>query len=250
MTGTPRGRAVVLSGTGRFADSWHPFARTSARLAAIAEAEGFAAEVAGPDERMADLTGARLVVVNIGAPSSADAARDAAGRRGLLDYLKRGGPALIMHVSATSLPAVPEWELVIGGIWVRGTTMHPDYGLAHVHVYPERHPIVAGAGDFELYDERYSYLRVAPDVVPLATHWHGGVEHPLLWVRTWTAAGAQAGAQPGPGPSAGAVPGPSAAAGPARIVYDALGHDTQSYDSPEHAEILSRAIRWLAGGLR
>jgi len=30
-------------------------------------------------------------------------------------------------------------------------------------------------------------------------------------------------------------------------VYDALGHDARSYDSPEHAEILRRSIRWLAG---
>jgi uncharacterized protein len=237
VTGTARGTAVVLSGTGRFADQWHPFGETSARLAAIAAAEGFAAEVAGPDERMADLGDASLVVVNIGAPSSADSGRDAAGRRGLLDYLKRGRPALVMHVSATSLPAVPDWEPVIGGTWVRGTTMHPDYGLARVHVYPERHPIVAGLGDFELQDERYSYLRVAPDVVPLATHWHDGIEHPLLWARTWTAAGAgiEAGIEAGAG-----------TASPARIVYDALGHDARSYDSPEHAEILRRSIRWLA----
>ena len=240
MTGAPRGRAVVLSGTGRFADQWHPFAETSARLAAIAQAAGFAAEVASPDERLADLSDAQLVVVNIGAPSAADPGRDVAGRRGLLDYLKRGGPALILHVSATSLPAVPEWESVIGGIWVRGTTMHPDYGLARVHVGPGRHPIVAGLGDFELLDERYSYLRVARDVVPLATHEHDGIEHPLLWARTW----------PAPAPDAAAAP-RAAAAGTsgARIVYDALGHDGRSYDSPEHVQILRRAIRWLAGEL-
>lgn len=87
----------MLSGTGRFADQWHPFAQTSARLAAIAQAEGLAAEVASPDNRMADLSDAQLVVVNIGAPSAADPGRDAAGRRGLLDYLKRAGPALILH---------------------------------------------------------------------------------------------------------------------------------------------------------
>jgi uncharacterized protein len=105
--------------------------------------------------------------------------------------------------------------------------MHPDYGLSRIHVYPGRHPIAATAGDFELYDERYSYLKVADDVVPLATHMHDGIEHPILWARAWDAA-----------ESAGA-----------RVVYDALGHDGRSYDSPVHREILARAARWLAGDL-
>jgi uncharacterized protein len=225
------GRAVVLSGTGRFADAWHPFAGTSARLAAILRDQGFDPEIAGPDERMADLGDARLVVVNIGAPSAPDPEQDAAGRRGLLGYLERGGPLLVMHVSSTSLPAVPEWRQVLGGIWVRGTTMHPDYGLARIHLYPDRHPVVATATDFELYDERYSYLDVAPGVVPLATHRHDGIEHPLLWAWSY----------PPDEPSSGARP--------ARVIYDALGHDERSYDSPEHREIIAQAARWLVGGL-
>jgi type 1 glutamine amidotransferase len=226
------GRAVVLSGTGRFADAWHPFAGTSARLAAILRDQGFDPEIAGPDERMADLGDARLVVVNIGAPSAPDPAQDAAGRQGLLGYLERGGPLLVMHVSSTSLPAVPEWKSVLGGIWVRGTTMHPDYGLARIHLYPDRHPVVAPATDFELYDERYSYLDVAPGVVPLATHRHDGIEHPLLWAWSYP---------PGdPGTSHPRT---------ARVIYDALGHDERSYDSPGHREIIARAARWLVADL-
>ena len=108
-----------------------------------------------------------------------------------------------------------------------------------MHDCPGRHPIVAGLGDFELCDERYSYLRVAPDVIPLATHQHDGIEHPLLWARTW----------PAPGPDAAALRGAAARTSGARIVYDALGHDGRSYDPPEHTEIIGRAIRWLAGDL-
>jgi type 1 glutamine amidotransferase len=219
----------VLSGAGRFADPWHPFQETSSRLGDILRVEGFDVEIAGADDRMADLADAQLVVVNIGAPSIPDPARDAAIRRGLLRYLAAGGPLLAMHVSATSLPALPEWEQIIGGIWVRGTTMHPEYGLSRIHVYPDRHPIVATAENFELHDERYSYLRVATDVVPLATHAHDGIEHALLWARTYRAREAQ---PPG-----------------SRVVYDALGHDGRSFDSPEHCEIIARAVRWLAGEL-
>jgi type 1 glutamine amidotransferase len=219
----PAKHALILSGAGRFADPWHPFADTSAALASILRGEGFDVEIDERiDERMPDLRGVDLLVVNIGDPDTLDPALDEPDRAGLLAYLSGGSPILVMHVSSTSLPGVPEWESIIGGIWVRGTTMHPDHGLAHVRIYPERHEIVAPLRDFTLLDERYSYLRTAPDLVPLATHEHDGIEHPLLWARTY---------------------------GAARVVYDALGHDARSYDSAEHRAIIARAARWLVGDL-
>ena len=49
-------RAVILSGAGRFADQWHDFAATSARIAGILSDAGFETEIAeNVDERMADL---------------------------------------------------------------------------------------------------------------------------------------------------------------------------------------------------
>jgi type 1 glutamine amidotransferase len=234
----PRPRAVILSGRGRFADAWHPFEVTSSGLAQILRAEDFEAEIAGVDERMADLDDAQLVAFNIGAPSAPDPDRDSAARQGLLRYLERGGPLLVMHVSSTSLPAVGEWESIIGGIWVRGATMHPEYGLSQIHVR-RGHPITATAGDFTLFDERYSYLRVADDVTVLASHEHDGVEHPIMWARTLR-----------PGQAAPSSASRLTAAGPAtRVVYDALGHDGASYESPEHREIIARSARWLVGEL-
>ena len=222
-------RALILSGAGRYADPWHPFDQTSARIAAVLGAEGFDVEVATDvDSRMAELGDSDghvvpdLVVVNIGEPGTPDAQAEARGRAGLLDYLASGGPLLVMHVSSTSLDGVPEWEQIVGGIWVRGTTMHPDFGLARIHVYPERHPIVAGIQDFSVLDEEYTYLRTDPKLVPLATHRHDGDEHPLIWAREY---------------------------GRSRVVYDALGHDERSYDSPEHRLIIARAARWLIGAL-
>jgi type 1 glutamine amidotransferase len=100
--------------------------------------------------------------------------------------------------------------------------MHPEYGTAKIRVHSDRHPIVAGIGDFEVQDERYTYLRMAEDVVPLLGHLHEGVEYPLLWTRDHHGA---------------------------RVVYDALGHDVQSYRSPEHRTILRRTARWLLGDM-
>lgn len=213
--------ALIVSGAGRYADPWHQYAETSARIAAVLSDHGFrvqtsvdvAASLAGLDHRT------DLLVMNAGSSvehPSADEDRQACD--GLLRYLSRGGPVLAMHSSASTLRTAPEWESVMGGRWLQGITMHPPIGSCHVKVYPERHPIVALSSDFEIYDEGYSYLRVADDVGTLASHRHDGLEHPLLWVRRY---------------------------GRSPIVYDALGHDQRSYDSPGHVAILSRAARWL-----
>jgi len=220
-------RALVVSGAGRYADPWHPFAETSARVAEILRAEGFAVEITEEvDARLADLgepDAPDLLVVNIGDPALTDPEHpepeaEKRARDGLLAYLANGRPLLALHVSSTSLHGVPEWESILGGIWVRGTTMHPDYSRARIRVYPERHPIVAGLTDFEIEDERYTHLRTAPDIVALAAHDHEGAEYPLVWARTY---------------------------GDARVVYDALGHDTASYDSNTHRAIIANAARWL-----
>jgi type 1 glutamine amidotransferase len=215
-------RVTLISGAGRYDDPWHPFAQTSAALADVLQQEGM--EVSIPedvDRAFTTLDDTDLLVINIGEPDHDDARADAAVREGLLRYLGRGAPLLSMHVSSTSLRAVREWEEITGGIWVRGTTMHPEFGRAEIVVHPDRHPIVAGLHDFELDDERYTFLRVAQDVEPLLGHVHDGAEHPLLWAKTYN---------------------------DARVVYDALGHDTRSYESEEHRTVLRRAARWLLSG--
>lgn len=218
-------RALILSGSGRYADPWHPFADTSERLAGLLRETGLEVEVSEEvDARMAGLTTENpdLLVLNLGDPAltgTPDAPAERRGRDGLLAYLARGRPLLVSHVTSTSLRGVPEWEGILGAVWVRGTSFHPDYGRARIRVHTG-HEITAGLDDFDVEDERYTDLRVQPDVVALASHEHEGREHPLLWARTY---------------------------GGARIVYDALGHDTASYEAETHRELLRRAVRWLLG---
>ncbi|WP_378145126.1 ThuA domain-containing protein [Cnuibacter sp. UC19_7] len=219
------GRALLLCGAGRYADPWHPFDVTAGRLAELLCDEGLSVEVSGEvDERMAALVDSDdvdLLVLDIGDPALAgrtDPAAEARGRAGLLAHLHRGRPLLAMHVSSTSLRGVPEWEEILGAVWVRGQTFHPEYGTGRVLVHGDRHGIVAGLDDFDVVDELYTDLRLRPDVVAVASHRYAGREHPLVWPRVY---------------------------GDARIVYDALGHDAASFDAPAHREILSRAVRWL-----
>lgn len=219
--GEPR-RALLLSGGGRYSDPWHPFPETSARLAAIVASAGFQVTVRDDvDDALADLQEPglhpALLVVNVGlprdgAPSPAPGA-PAAGLRAVL----RAVPVLGIHSSSTSFIDTSAWADALGGRWVRGVSMHPDYEPTRAEVTGAIHPITAGVRSFNTTDERYSYLEHG-DVTVLLDHEFEGRRHALFW------AGERAGV---------------------RRVYDALGHDGAAYDSPIHREVLARAARWL-----
>jgi type 1 glutamine amidotransferase len=220
-------RSVILSGGGLYRDPWHPFALTSLRLAEILGDAGHRVEieedVAG---RVADLSDADLIVVNAAAGPRQDTSAAVAD---LQAALSRGIGVLAVHVGVTTLLGLPGWESVTGAAWVPGQTMHPPAGPCRVRTYPGRHVIIEGnaaaparpgptVSEFGLTDERYSFLRLGPDLVPLAAHELDGIWHPLVWAREL---------------------------GRSRVVADALGHDARSYDSPEHCALIARAARWL-----
>lgn len=220
---------LIVSGAGHYADPWHDYPATSACIAAVLVNVGLTVEVSEDvDQSMASLderTDIGLLVVNAGisVDDPTDHTVDGAVRAGLLQFLRGGSSLLAMHSAASTLPDVPEWESIIGARWVNGTTMHPEIGDAEVDVHPDRHEIVASSVDFKVWDERYSFLRVSPDVVALASHEYAGVTHPLLWAREYEGS---------------------------RVVYDALGHDERSYQSPDHTALLGAATRWLVDDQR
>jgi uncharacterized protein len=228
-------RALLISGAGRYADPWHPFARTSAAVAEIVTEAGLEVRIAEDvDDALAGLAASApdLLILNIGDPAgprpenvtdeAPDHARDERSRSGLLAHLAGGRPPPAPHMLSTSPGWGPEWESILGGVWVPGTTMHPDLGDASIEVDTDTHPIVAGIADFEVHDERYSWMRVSPEVSGLAWHEHDGGRHPLLWTHEY---------------------------GSARVVYDALGHDERSYLSAPRRTLVSRSARWLLGDL-
>jgi type 1 glutamine amidotransferase len=212
--------ALVVSGAGPYADEWHDFPATSTRLAAIVADAGCRVTVTEDVEAaLADPGHAQLLVVNVGNPAEARAPeRIAAAAAGLLRLLDNGGGLLAVHASATSFTGMREWPEILGGRWVRGTTMHPPRDECVVSVTDADHPLSEGLRDFTVVDERYSYLETGSDVTVLHDHHFENARHPLVWARD---------------------------AGPGRVVYDALGHDTASYDAPGHQELLDRSIRWL-----
>ena len=221
--------ALILSGSGRYADPWHPYAETSRELASLLEAAGFQTVIDGDvDARMARLDSAPpdLLVLNVGDPAlnfpDEPAPEDEErGRRGLLAYLDTGRPLLGVHAAITSFRGVPELQTILGGRWVRGRSHHPDYGPMTVSIDGDAASISDGLEDFPVEDELYSDLALEPDNLVLAAHPSSSGDVPLVWARTT-------------GPQH------------ARVVYDTLGHDTAAYRSAGHRDLLTRCIGWLA----
>jgi type 1 glutamine amidotransferase len=218
-------RAMVVSGSGRYADPWHAFPATSGALAEILTAAGLDAEVRHDvDAALQGLAGVDLLVVNAGDPwHHGETGRGAPAESiaGLEAAVARGIGILGVHAAAASLRDYPAWRAALGGSWTDGVSTHPPFGEAHVRVYADRHPIVDGARDLMLLDERYCRLEVDGDLTVLADHELEGERHPLLWARQ---------------------------VGRSRVCYSALGHDRRAYDSAPYRALLTRAARWLTGG--
>lgn len=221
-----RPTATILSGSGRYADPWHPFPETTAALVGALVTAGYDVLVREDvDAALNDMESVEthlpdLLVVNVGLPRDGGPSPAAEASGGLTRYLRSGRPLLGMHVSATSFTESPEWERALGGRWVRGISMHPEQSEALIRV--NEHPLTAGIDDFTIFDELYSFLRVRTSVQVLAAHWRDADQHPLIWVRESDKAYG-------------------------RAAYDALGHDARSFTSTEHLAMLGRLIDWLSG---
>ncbi|MGR0321220.1 ThuA domain-containing protein [Agromyces sp. ZXT2-3] len=229
-------RAVILSGAGRYADPWHPYPETSARLAELAAGAGYDVDLRDDvDAALASLGDeVRLLVVNAGDPDgpgadNGDREASAAGRASAaaaptvdpvaLDAaLERGIGILVMHSGASSLRDYAAFDRAIGGRWEHDVSWHPPFGEAHVHLVGN-HPVREGLEDFVLEDERYSGLVLHDVIEPIGEHEEDGIRHPIIWARE---------------------------IGRSRLVYDALGHDRRSYDSAGHRSLLANALEWLS----
>lgn len=218
-------RALVLSGTGRYADPWHPFPATSAALADLLTAAGLAVEVSEDvDGSLAHLADVDLLVVNTGDPwrnGEVGRGAPAASIAGLEAALARGIAVLAMHSSITSLRDHPVWPAAVGAVWLPEISGHPPLSEFEVRLTEagvHAGGVLAGQSHFGVADEQYSFLQRVGTSTVLAEHTHADEQHPLVWVR-----------QPGP----------------ARVAVDLLGHDHRSYASAAHRRLLGSLLAWL-----
>lgn len=220
--------AVILSGVGRYADPWHPFAETSRALAQVAADAGLDPEiVTDTDAALAQWTTAALpdlVIVNLGRPDPSDSAQARQAAAGL-ERLLLEAPILALHTAANCFPDSETWEQEIGGRWLPETSWHPPHGPITCVREPQvsdatLRALGEGIERFDVEDERYLDLRLGADRHVLYTHPdEQGGRAPTIWARTGATG--------------------------KRRVYDALGHDARSYQSATHTELLGRLMTWL-----
>lgn len=224
MKGWPVVRNLILSG-----GVAHDFPATSTALAGVLAEIGIESEITEDiAAALAALPEVELITVNafrwrMDGDDFADQRErwrfetPSAARAVLLDHLDRGGGLLCMHTASLCFDDWPEWREVLGGAWRWGRSYHPPIGPAVIKL-ADGHPIVDGLPDFEVIDEIYTDLDLLPGVEPLAA----AQEQPIVWAR---------------------------AVRRGRVAYDALGHDTRSYESPVHRGLIQRAARWVLGQL-
>ncbi|MEL4319263.1 ThuA domain-containing protein [Leifsonia sp. YIM 134122] len=214
---------TVLSGHGDYADPWHPFAETSQRLAAVLAPLGEVTVRDDVEVALAGLTAtdARpdLLVFNISRNEGVEfSAPSESAQTGLLAHLADGRPLLAVHSASRAFADWPAWSVMLGGHWEDGLTFHPDRGAAHIVPTALTGEILGQGRPFDTVDERYTALVLEPGAQTLATHEHGGSEHPLAWLTTF---------------------------GDAEVIYSALGHDAEAYASADAAVFLRAAAAWL-----
>lgn len=217
-------RALIAVGTGRYADPWHPYRDIGGRVAGVLADDGWTVDIdPDVDHALTVLAGVDLLVVAAGDPwpdETMPPPVPAAATAGLADAVARGIGVLALHSAVASLRDYPQWAALTGAVWLPGISMHPPFeDAAAIRVLD--HPLRGELDDFTVADERYAQLQLIGTAAVLADHEHAGIRHPLIWTRE---------------------------IGAARCAYDGLGHDTRSFDSEPHCEIIRRLARWAARG--
>ena len=213
--------ALIVSGTGRYADPWHPFPKTTPLLAEILRAADFDVSVdEDGDHALADLSGVDLLVVNAGDPWRGDGESvTPPSGEGLDTAVARGLGILALHCAVASLRDYALWASLIGAVWLPTVSYHPPQGDTSVTglKMPDGTPVP----DFDLFDERYCRLQQIGPRHVVAEHPGQHSPEPAAWVRHY---------------------------GRSRVAVDVLGHDERSYASPGHRDLLQRLARWATAG--
>lgn len=208
-----------MTGVGSHVDRWHDLPSTSRALAGVLSETAACRLVGTDDAASGSLPRTDLLVVNVAGELAVPVADSSLIVDAIAAHSAAGGAIIGMHSASLAFAGEARWPAMLGGRWVPGVTDHPPIGQAQVEAAP---PTPGGPElhDFVVYDERYTGLEVNADVRTLAFHTENGTRCPLVWVR--------------PG---------NHDRGP--VIYNALGHGVESYESPDHRVMIQRLARWV-----
>lgn len=215
--------ALIVSGSGRYADPWHPTHETAARIGEILEHDGWRTTLSRhADDALSDLSGVDLLVINTTDPwrnGETGTGAPEAARAELARAIADGIGILSMHAGVSSLRDYPSWPAAVGAVWLPTISGHPDIGLTTIRPLSAHRTdgLTDGLDAFEVFDERYCNLQFVGERTVLAEHEEAGERFPTAWVR---------------------------AVEKARVAVDLLGHDLRSYESVGHVDLVRRLARW------
>ena len=214
----------VLLITGGHGFEREPFFAMWQSLAGVTyrEVEYPEAEVYFTPERAAEFDA--FVYYDFGQTMSERAQRDFSA------LLQRGKGMVFLHHALLGHANWPEYVRIVGGAWIdkervidgrayAPSQYSPNQNVA-VQIAAPEHPVTAGVKNFELVEETYKNLYIAPDVTPLLTTKNPTSESVLGWVRQHARS---------------------------RIVYLQPGHGATAFNDSNYRQLLRQAIEWAAG---
>ena len=226
-------KLLVISG-GR-----HPYEESTPVLEGFLKSAGHDVTVtddASILSRSADMNAFDALVFNTrreDVANFADMALAKGEQEGMKDFIRSGKGFVCIHISGCLPAQWPGFHDITGGGWVSGTSFHPPYGKFTVNVSQASHSGVAGVSDFSTNDELYMGLAIkegndvfltgttedgthpwGPDRQPMSMP---GGTFPLGWTRTY---------------------------GGGKVFVLLLGHDGQSFQTPEFQKIVLNGVDW------
>jgi type 1 glutamine amidotransferase len=153
---------------------------------------------------------------------ASDGANVNPGERAVLDeYLKRGGGLVVIHDGMCGGDAA--WFATVAGGAKQHGERNSSAGKLKLHFEDPADPILAGISDFEMDDEMFFLLRMAPEAHVLATAPDpAGKIVPQLWTYETTLPGGR----------------------PYRAFVTLQGHRYSSFEQSDYQKILLRGIAW------
>ena len=152
---------------------------------------------------------------------------------GMKNFISSGKGFVCIHIAGCLPDHWAEYHDITGGGWISGTSFHPPYGKFTVNVSNASHPGVKGVSDFGTNDELYMGLAIKEGNNVFITGTAEGGVHPWGLDRT-----------PKEMP-AGTFPlGWTRQYGDGKVFVLLLGHDGQSFQTPEFQKIVLNGVNW------
>ncbi len=152
---------------------------------------------------------------------------------GMKEFIRSGKGFICLHIAGCLPDHWPEYHDITGGGWISGTSFHPPYGPFTVNVSNSKHEGVRGVTDFMTDDELYMGLAFKDGNEVFITAKAEDGDHPWGPDRQLTH-------MPG-----GTFPlGWTRAYGNGKVFVLLLGHDGQSFKTPEFQKIVLNGVDW------